>query len=133
MLLRSSDGTVSQLDGVTGLLVGVDASTHRTSLAVEVPAGTTLIAYTDGLIERPGQDLDQGIGSLMARLSAAPVEATPAELCRHAVGDAPDRRDDVAVIAVRFEEEGPAAPHPSQARGGTLQRAGQASMAPWRP
>jgi hypothetical protein len=81
----------------------VDASTRRTSLAVEVPAGTTLIAYTDGLIERPGEDLDQGIASLVARLSTAPVEATPAELCRYAVGPAPDRRDDVAVIAVRFQ------------------------------
>jgi PAS domain S-box-containing protein len=102
MLLRAADGTVSQLDGVTGLLVGVDAGTRRTSLAVEVPAGTTLIAYTDGLIERPGEDLDQGIASLMARLAAAPADVTPAQLCRHAVGPAPDRRDDVAVIAVRF-------------------------------
>jgi PAS domain S-box-containing protein len=103
MLLRAADGSVHLLDGVTGLLIGVDASTRRTSLAVEVPAGTTLIAYTDGLIERPGEDLDQGIASLVARLSTAPVEATPAELCRYAVGPAPDRRDDVAVIAVRFQ------------------------------
>ena len=49
------------LDGVTGLLVGVDATTHRETLDLEVPGGTTLIAYTDGLIERPGQDMDQGI------------------------------------------------------------------------
>ena len=70
---------------------------------VEVPPGTTLIAYTDGLIERPGEDLDQGIASLMARIAAAPADATPAQLCRHAVGPTPDRRDDVAVIAVRFE------------------------------
>ena len=102
MLLRAVDGTVSQLDGVTGLLLGVDGATRRTSLTVEVPAGTTLLLYTDGLIERPGQDMDQGIASLMARLAGAPIEATPAELCRHAVGPTPDRRDDVAVIAVRF-------------------------------
>jgi PAS domain S-box-containing protein len=102
MLLRAADGTVDQLDGVTGLLVGVDASTRRTSLTVEVPAGTTLLAYTDGLIERPGQDLDEGIAALMGRLAGAPVSATPAELCRYAVGPSPDRRDDVAVIAVRL-------------------------------
>lgn len=103
MLLRAPDGTVSLLDGVTGLLVGVDASTHRTSQTVQVPVGTTLVAYTDGLIERPGVDLDQGIALLAARVSAAPVDAAPADLCRHAVGEAPDRLDDVAVIAVRFE------------------------------
>ena len=103
MLLRDPDGSVRQLDGVTGLLVGVDASTRRESVVEEVPPGTTLVAYTDGLIEQPGKDLDQGIASLTARLAAAPVDATPAELCRHAVGPAPDRRDDVAVIAVRFD------------------------------
>jgi hypothetical protein len=70
---------------------------------VVVPAGTVLVAYTDGLIESPGQDLDQGIAALAARLAAAPVDAAPEELCRHAVGPAPDRRDDVAVIAVRFD------------------------------
>ena len=34
---------------------------------------------------------------------AAPVDDTPAEACRYAVGPTPDRRDDVAVIAVRFD------------------------------
>jgi serine phosphatase RsbU (regulator of sigma subunit) len=103
MLLRDPDGSVRELDGVTGLLVGVDADSHRESVVEHVPVGTTLIAYTDGLIERAGQDLDQGIAALAARLAAAPVGALPAELCRHAVGPAPDRRDDVAVIAVRFD------------------------------
>jgi PAS domain S-box-containing protein len=103
MLLRDPDGSVRELDGVTGLLVGVDADSHRETVVEEVPPGTTLIAYTDGLIERAGQDLDQGIAALAARLAAAPVGALPAELCRHAVGPAPDRRDDVAVIAVRFD------------------------------
>jgi PAS domain S-box-containing protein len=103
LLLRHADGSVQQLDGVTGLLLGVDATSQRDSLVFDAPAGSVLVAYTDGLIEQPGEDLDQGIASLMARLSAAPVDATPAELCRHAVGPAPDRRDDVAVIAVRFD------------------------------
>jgi serine phosphatase RsbU (regulator of sigma subunit) len=103
LLLRHADGSVQQLDGVTGLLLGVDATSRRDSLVFDAPAGSVLVAYTDGLIEQPGEDLDQGIASLMARLSAAPVDATPAELCRHAVGPAPDRRDDVAVIAVRFD------------------------------
>jgi PAS domain S-box-containing protein len=103
MLLRDLDGTVRKLDGVTGLLVGVDATTRRASVVEDVRPGTTLVAYTDGLIERPGEDLDQGIAALAARVAAAPVDATPAELCRHAVGETPDRRDDVAVIAVRFD------------------------------
>jgi PAS domain S-box-containing protein len=103
MLLRGPDGEVRLLDGVTGLLVGVDASTERRTRLLEVPAGTTLVAYTDGLIENPGEDMDSGIGSLAQRLATAPVDATPADLCDAAVDGVLDRRDDVALIAVRFD------------------------------
>ncbi|MGZ4540383.1 MAG: SpoIIE family protein phosphatase [Blastococcus sp.] len=102
LLLRRADGAVVVLDEVTGLLVGVDDATHRETLVLDVPAGWTLIAYTDGLIERPGVDLDHGIRELCERLSAAPVDASPRELCDAAVSGALDHRDDVALIAVRF-------------------------------
>jgi len=102
LLLRHVDGSVEVLDGITGLLIGVDATHVRASREVAIPPGSTLVAYTDGLIERPGEDLDQGLASLVTRLAAAPVDASPVELCVHAVGPHPDRRDDVAVIAVRF-------------------------------
>jgi PAS domain S-box-containing protein len=102
LLLRDPNGAVRLLDGVTGLLVGVDAATHRETLTLELPAGTTLIAYTDGLIERPGRDMDQGIDELRARLVAAPRTASPRELCDAAVAGAVDHRDDVALLAVRF-------------------------------
>jgi PAS domain S-box-containing protein len=102
LLLREPDGAVQVLDGVTGLLVGVDATTHRETLLLDVLPGTTLIAYTDGLIERPGVDLDVGIRQLCERLAAAPVGAGPRELCDAAVTGALDHRDDVALLAVRF-------------------------------
>ncbi|MGY1748582.1 SpoIIE family protein phosphatase [Modestobacter sp. SYSU DS0511] len=103
LALRRPDGSVQLLDGVTGLLLGVDASAERRSHTVEVPAGSTLVAYTDGLIERPGADMDTGIALLVERLADAPLDAPPAELCVAAVGPHPDRRDDIAVIAVRFD------------------------------
>jgi serine phosphatase RsbU (regulator of sigma subunit) len=102
LLRREPDGDVRLVDGVTGLLVGVDASAHRATLTLELPPGTTLIAYTDGLIERPGQDMDQGIEELRARLAAAPTDASPRELCDAAVAGSVDHRDDVALLAVRF-------------------------------
>jgi serine phosphatase RsbU (regulator of sigma subunit) len=87
---------------VTGLLVGVDATASRGTATIEIPVGTTLVAYTDGLIERAGQDLDQGIAELCERIAAAPVDAAPHELCDAAVAGALDHRDDVALIAIRF-------------------------------
>jgi serine phosphatase RsbU (regulator of sigma subunit) len=67
-----------------------------------VPRGSTLVAYTDGLIERPGTDMDQGIHELCERVMRAPRDAGPRELCDAAVTGALDHRDDVALIAVRF-------------------------------
>jgi PAS domain S-box-containing protein len=102
LLLRAPSGAVRLVDGVTGLLVGVDATAHRETLSIDVPAGSTLIAYTDGLIERPGLDMDHGIHALCERIAAVPAGAGPRELCDAAVSGALDHRDDVALIAVRF-------------------------------
>jgi PAS domain S-box-containing protein len=102
MLLRGPDGEVRLLDEVTGLLVGVDATSHRESVQLELPAGSTLLAYTDGLIETPGRDMDDGVRELCARIAAAPADASPRELCDAAVSGALDHRDDVALIALRF-------------------------------
>jgi PAS domain S-box-containing protein len=101
-MLRHPDGSVRILAEVTGLLVGVDASSHRETVVLDIPRGSTLIAYTDGLIERPGQDMDHGIRALRDRIAAAPAGAAPHELCDAAVSGALDHRDDVALIAVRF-------------------------------
>jgi PAS domain S-box-containing protein len=102
VLLRTPDGSVRVLDEVTGLVVGVDDSSERSTLTLEVPSGSTLMAYTDGLIERPGLDLDHGIRALRDRLATAPPDADPQKLCDAAVSGALDHRDDVALIAVRF-------------------------------
>ncbi|SFF63331.1 SpoIIE family protein phosphatase [Blastococcus tunisiensis] len=101
-LLRAPDGAVRVLAEITGMLVGVDAGAQRSTVVLDVPAGSTLVAYTDGLIERPGEDMDQGIQELCERIAAAPVDAGPRELCDAAVSGALDHRDDVALLAVRF-------------------------------
>jgi serine phosphatase RsbU (regulator of sigma subunit) len=102
LLLRHPSGAVRLVDGVTGLLVGVDSTAHRETLRLDVPGGSTLIAYTDGLIERPGLDLDHGIHELCDRIAATPPDAGPRELCDAAVRGALDHRDDVALLAVRL-------------------------------
>jgi len=103
LLLRAPNGAMRVLDDVTGLLVGVDGARHRDTLTLDVPRGSTLLAYTDGLVERSGSDLDQGIRELCERLAAAPAGAGPRELCDAAIAGALDHRDDVALIAVRFD------------------------------
>ena len=101
-LLRTAGGEVEVLDGVTGLLIGVDGSRPRRSTSIDLPRDATLLAYTDGLIERPGTDLDEGIAELVDRLVATPAGSGPRALCDAAVAGSLDGRDDVAMIAVRF-------------------------------
>jgi serine phosphatase RsbU (regulator of sigma subunit) len=66
-----------------------------------MPRGSTLLLYTDGLVEHRHQDIDVGLERL--RAVAEEVGAhDPERLCNVAVdgmvGD--DRRDDVALLAV---------------------------------
>jgi PAS domain S-box-containing protein len=102
LALRHPDGSVHLLHDVRGLILGVDATTARTSTTVSVPRGTMLIAYTDGLIERHDQDLDQGLDRLAATLAAQPPGTTPAELCDRLMRLAETPADDVAVICVQL-------------------------------
>jgi PAS domain S-box-containing protein len=102
LLLRGPGGAVQVLDQVNGLLIGVDDTAQRPTTVLEVAPGSTLLAYTDGLIERPGLDLDLGIDELVQRITATPADASPRALCDAAVAGTLDGRDDVAIIAVRL-------------------------------
>ncbi|MDX6618864.1 MAG: hypothetical protein QOK36_1250 [Gaiellales bacterium] len=102
-LLR--DGTtdaVSRLDRASAPPLGFAQAEAIREADLTLAPDSTLVAYTDGLIERPGRDMDEGIHELCERVMRAPRDADPRELCDVAVSGALDHRDDVALIAVRF-------------------------------
>jgi GAF domain-containing protein len=66
---------------------------------VFVPDGSTLLFYTDGLIERRGSHLDVGTAHMLARAAAGARLSVP-DLCDHLLQDAPTT-DDIALLAVR--------------------------------
>jgi PAS domain S-box-containing protein len=98
------DGTVRVLGGSSGdLLLGVDPTSPRAEPVVPVEPGTTLFLYTDGLVERRHQIIDEGIARLVGLLrehASKPLD----ELCDAVLeGMLPDTpRDDVALVAVRL-------------------------------
>ncbi|MCY7301468.1 MAG: SpoIIE family protein phosphatase [Thermoleophilia bacterium] len=102
-LVRASDGTTTFLDGGRTLPIGVDASLGFAAGDVQFDAGSTVVLYTDGLVERRGLPLDEGLQLLAA--SAAVSNDDPEEfvdaLIASLAGDH-ERPDDVAVLAVRF-------------------------------
>jgi len=97
------------IDGGRGLPLGAAPDTSYPQDVIELPVGTTLVMYTDGLIERRHQTIDDGLEQLRAAALEAPGD--PERLLEHVldtlVGSA-DRRDDIALLAVRFLVAAPA-------------------------
>ncbi|MGX1885036.1 SpoIIE family protein phosphatase [Streptomyces sp. NPDC055287] len=106
-LLRHGDGTTEVLDLTGGIVLGIDekASYPVTELLLE--PGAVLALFTDGLVEQPGTDIDQGIERLRATFSAAGSSSlgeTADRLVREA-RQAADRPDDIALLlAARWTE-----------------------------
>jgi len=99
VLVGAGGSTVLERDA--DLLLGVDATAPRRDHRVPLPAGGTLVLYTDGLVERRGVPLDAGTAWLadeLAGLAGRPLE----ELCDGLLADVTERLDDVAVLAVRM-------------------------------
>jgi serine phosphatase RsbU (regulator of sigma subunit) len=70
-----------------------------------LPAGATVLLYTDGLVERRGASLDEGLAWL-AETAAELADLTPEDLCdRFLQLVAGHAEDDVAVLAVRVRPE----------------------------
>ena len=102
-VLRLPDGTVEVLSDATGTLLGVAASADRRTRSRMIPAGSTIVGYTDGLVERRGEDIDDGVDRL-ARLVAQSDAADLDEMVNDIVAMlGSDRDDDMAVIAVRLD------------------------------
>ena len=66
-LLLTPGGDVTRLADVddNDLLLGLDPATRRAEQVAFVEPGATLILYTDGLVERRGRDVDEGIEALI--------------------------------------------------------------------
>jgi GAF domain-containing protein/CHASE1-domain containing sensor protein len=100
-LLRRPDGTVQVLRHGRHPVLGVDLG-PRPAGCVEFPPGSTLVAYTDGLIERPGTPIDVSIDELAEQVAGEP-DMTPEDLADHLVRLNPtgaDHPDDLALVVV---------------------------------
>jgi GAF domain-containing protein len=60
-LLIGPDGSTALLRSEPDLLLGLDPETPRSDHALDVAPGSTLLLYTDGLVERRGASIDEGL------------------------------------------------------------------------
>ncbi|MFH8658921.1 SpoIIE family protein phosphatase [Streptomyces afghaniensis] len=101
-LLISRDGLARYLTDGHGIVLGAGAGTPRPDATTLLAPGSTLVLYTDGLIEAPGHSLDEGLNRLRrhaAALAHRPLSSFTDHLLRR-VRPA-DNEDDVALLALR--------------------------------
>jgi serine phosphatase RsbU (regulator of sigma subunit) len=99
--LLVTDGTPEPVCAPAGPPLGVGESTYQPT-SFTMPPRSTLICFTDGLVERRGEDIDEGTRRLAD--TVAPVVAHPLDEVISEVLDAmrsDDASDDVAVLALR--------------------------------
>jgi serine phosphatase RsbU (regulator of sigma subunit) len=96
------------------LLLGVAPETKRREHVTVLEAGSTVLLYTDGLVERRDRDLDAGTAELVEVLrecAGLPLD----DLCDQVLKRLflPDAQDDVAMLALRLHPQD--APRPPEA------------------
>lgn len=101
-LERRLDGSVRYLDGGGSLPLGVVAAGRYSEASDTLELGSTLLLYTDGLVEQQETRIDSRLDRLRQLVAEGP--ANPEALCDHILegllaGEAP--KDDVAVLALK--------------------------------
>jgi serine phosphatase RsbU (regulator of sigma subunit) len=86
----------------TGLIIGIADQAPRPVTSVPIPPGALLCFYTDGLIERRGEVIDDGLTRLCRAVTAQPVEGACATVMHALAGTGP-ARDDIALLMFRRE------------------------------
>ncbi|GGY41700.1 magnesium or manganese-dependent protein phosphatase [Streptomyces omiyaensis] len=103
-LVREADGTCRRVPVEGGLPLGLSAEFGRLDYPVttlELDPGQTLMLYTDGLVEKPGADLDEGLEWLSSLVRRGPADLQQlADLLCDVVADR-GGEDDVAILLLR--------------------------------
>jgi GGDEF domain-containing protein len=115
-ILLAADGETTVLECRDDLLLGLETQTNRTDLSWRLPPASTLLLYSDGLVETRTADLDTGIARLRVAARSLGKHGV-AELCDTLVSAVAGHNpyDDVTLLAVRVP---PSAAKPRRRIGG---------------
>lgn len=103
-LLANADGAHLVEGGRTMLLGVPDTKVTDSQVVLHLETDDTLVLYTDGLIEVPGQNIDVGLARLRSLVDRHIAEPEPGDLVDDVMADLrPDAGwyDDVAVVVAR--------------------------------
>ncbi|MBV9291625.1 MAG: serine/threonine-protein phosphatase, partial [Frankiales bacterium] len=116
-LLRAPDGSVEQLAGGDSVLIGAPIDVEHQQVEQILAPGSTLVLFTDGLIEVPGQPLEEKLDQLTATLRQHDPDAGLDAMCEEVLAGTATQtlRDDVALLAIRIADNRRSLPGPSRA------------------
>jgi serine phosphatase RsbU (regulator of sigma subunit) len=101
VLTRSSSTEPTGID--SDLLLGLGPAATRTESQARLEVGSTVLLYTDGLVERRGQSLDEGLALLrdtLTELAGCGVDDLCDEVLARMLAARPE--DDAALTVVRL-------------------------------
>jgi len=88
--------------GAVGVPIGVPADQDRPHHALSVPAGSTLLLYTDGLVETRDGDIDSDLQRLLEQVGAHRPDHGPQALVDRLLMAFTNNHDDIAILAVQI-------------------------------
>ncbi|WP_030899995.1 SpoIIE family protein phosphatase [Streptomyces sp. NRRL S-474] len=100
-VLRYPDGTTEIAEAEGGPPLGVITRADFPMSPLRLPPGTLIALVTDGLVETPDADIDEGMDRLAGQLAAA-APGDPGLVADDLLGNAP-RSDDVALLLLRYD------------------------------
>ncbi len=97
--------TVAFVDTQVGVPIGATAGAVYETVIVPIPPGATVLAFTDGLFERRGETIDDGLERLR-RTACGPHDSLEGLLTRIVeVQSCGDAHDDTAILGIRWTNE----------------------------
>jgi serine phosphatase RsbU (regulator of sigma subunit) len=99
-ILAPTQGAATTLPIPADLPLGVDPARPRHCTDVQLPPGSVLCLYSDGLVERRNAVIDDNIEKLRETVTAQAPESVCVDVMRRLVASATPE-DDVAVLVVR--------------------------------
>jgi serine phosphatase RsbU (regulator of sigma subunit) len=98
--LRRPGGATEFLDTAGGVMLGAGQN-HYPAADVDLPPGSVLALYTDGLVERPGEDITAGLARLARALTTGPARSLDDLGDSVLAGLDAGARDDIALLLAR--------------------------------
>lgn len=105
-VLLHADGRAEMLEQGGDTILGVYPGVARSDQTCELGPETTVVFYTDGLVERRGVPLDASLELLRSEVSGL-QDLDPEELCDHLLARfaLQDQEDDIALMVLRARRE----------------------------